>query len=98
MNALTELDERGLEQLARRRAAAKMAWYIHAVVYSCVNLLLAMLSASRGGEWALFPALGWGAGLAAHGLVTFIVTGGAGLHERLVQRERRRLALQRDPW
>jgi hypothetical protein len=30
--------------------------------------------------------------------VTFLVIGGAGLHERLVQQERNRLALQRDPW
>jgi hypothetical protein len=28
----------------------------------------------------------------------FFVTGGAGLHERLLQRERDRLQLQRDPW
>jgi hypothetical protein len=28
----------------------------------------------------------------------FLVTGGAGLHERLVQQERKRLTLQRDPW
>ncbi|HEX9719778.1 MAG TPA: 2TM domain-containing protein [Ramlibacter sp.] len=98
MNALTQLDERGLEKLARKRAGAKLGWYIHALVYTCVNLLLAMLSAASGGDWAVFPALGWGIGLAAHGLVTFVVTGGAGLHERLVQRERRRLTLQRDPW
>jgi hypothetical protein len=98
MNASTKLDDSDLERLARKRAAAKMGWYIHALVYTCVNLLLAMLSAASGGDWAVFPALGWGIGLAAHGLVTFLVTGGAGLHERLVQRERSRLSLQRDPW
>ena len=98
MNALTKLDERALERLARKRAAAKMGWYIHALVYVCVNLLLATLSAMSGGHWAVFPAVGWGVGLAAHGIVTFVVTGGAGLHERLVQQERNRLSLQRDPW
>jgi hypothetical protein len=30
--------------------------------------------------------------------VVFVATGGAGLHERLVQQERSRLQLQRDPW
>jgi hypothetical protein len=87
-----------LEQLARRRAGAKMGWYIHASVYIAVNLLLATLSAMSGRHWAVFPAFGWGIGLAVHGIVVFIVTGGGGLHQRLVQRERDGLSLQRDPW
>lgn len=87
-----------LEQLARKRAAAKLGWYVHAAVYLAVNLVLAALSAASGKHWAVFPALGWGVGLLAHGAVVFIVTGGAGLHERLVQQERERLQLQRDPW
>lgn len=87
-----------IDRLARKRAGAKLGWYIHATVYIAVNLLLAGLSAMSGNDWAMFPALGWGLGLAIHGLVVFFVTGGAGVHERLVQRERQRLALQRDPW
>jgi hypothetical protein len=98
MNASTKLEDQDLERLARKRAGAKMGWYIHALVYVSVNLLLAMLSAMSDRQWAVFPALGWGIGLAVHGLVTFLVTGGAGLHERLVQQERSRLTLQRDPW
>jgi hypothetical protein len=96
MNADTQSQERDLERLARRRAGAKMGWYIHATVYIAVNLLLAALSAMGGSRWAVFPALGWGIGLAIHGAVVFLVSGG--LHERLVQAERRRLTLQRDPW
>ena len=87
-----------IERLARKRAGTKMGWYIHAAVYVCVNLLLVVLAASSGRNWAIFPALGWGLGLAIHGLVVFLVTGGGGLHERLVQQERRRLATQRDAW
>lgn len=97
MNATT-LQDRNLEQLARKRAGAKMGWYIHATVFILVNLLLAGLSAMSDRHWAIFPAFGWGIGLAIHGFVVFLVTGGAGLHERLVQQERERLALQRDPW
>ena len=96
MNADNPQD-RQLERLARKRARAKRGWYIHAAVYNAVNLLLAMLSAMSGRGWAVYPAVGWGIGLAVHGLVVFLVTG-AGLHERLVQQERNRLALQRDPW
>lgn len=87
-----------LETLARRRAGAKMGWYIHATVYIAVNLLLAVLSFSNGHHWAIYPALGWGLGLAIHGLVVFMATGGGRLHERLVQQERERLKLQRDAW
>ena len=97
MNA-TPLQDKNLERLARRRAGAKMGWYIHATVFIIVNLLLAGLSAMSERHWAVYPAFGWGIGLAVHGFVVFFVAGGAGLHERLVRQERERLALQRDPW
>jgi hypothetical protein len=87
-----------LERLARKRAGAKIGWIIHATVFIAVNLMLLALSALSGRHWAVYPALGWGLGLAVHGLVVFLVAGGAGLHERLVQRERERLSPQRDPW
>ena len=97
MNA-TPLLNPALEQLARKRASAKLGWYIHASVYIAVNVLLAVLSAMSGRHWAMFPAIGWGIGLAVHGAVVFLLAGGAGLHERLIQRERNRLASQGDPW
>jgi len=96
-STLPDTDSR-LERLARRRASCKMGWYIHATVYIAVNLLLVGLAAASGRQWAVFPVLGWGLGLAIHGFVVFILTGGAGLHERLVQQERDRLSLQRDAW
>ncbi|MDB5945966.1 MAG: hypothetical protein JWQ33_992 [Ramlibacter sp.] len=95
-DSTTNVDQ--IERLARRRAGAKMGWYIHATVYIAVNLLLAVLSFSNGRHWAVYPALGWGLGLAIHGFVVFIATGGGGLHERLLRNERDRLNLQRDPW
>ncbi|MBA2673000.1 2TM domain-containing protein [Ramlibacter sp.] len=85
-----------LERTARRRAGAKMGWYIHATVFLAVNALLMLLSFMAGRHWAIYPAFGWGIGLAVHGLVVFLVTGGGGLHQRLVERER--VALQRDTW
>ena len=97
MTPLTDTDS-DLERLARKRAGARMGWYIHASVYIAVNLLLAVLSAMSGRHWAVFPVLGWGLGLAVHALMVYIALGGGGLHARLVQRERERLALQRDPW
>jgi hypothetical protein len=92
------LPENDLERLARRRASAKLRWYAHACIYVLVNLLLVMMSALGGRGWAVFPLLGWGIGLAAHGSAVFLFGSGTALHERLVQRERARLVLQRDPW
>jgi hypothetical protein len=83
-----------IERLARKRAGAKLGWYLHANVYVLVNLLLITLSAASGRHWAVFPAVGWGIGLAVHGVVVFLVTGGSGLYERLVQAERSRMAAQ----
>lgn len=85
-----------LERLARRRAAMKLGWWIHAMAYAAVNLLLAGLAAASGRHWAVYPALGWGLGLTLHGLVVFVLLGG-GLHQRLVERERERLAAMRQP-
>ncbi|MBC5782141.1 2TM domain-containing protein [Ramlibacter sp. USB13] len=87
-----------IEQQARRRAGAKMGWFIHAAVYIAVNTMLAALSAMGDRHWAIYPALGWGLGLAIHGVVVFVVTGGGGLQQRLVEQERRKLQASRDPW
>jgi hypothetical protein len=94
MNAL---QNPALERLARRRAGAKLGWYIHACVYIAVNLGLATLSAMSGRHWAIFPAFGWGIGLAVHGFVVFAIAN-RGLFESLVARERSQLAAQKDQW
>jgi hypothetical protein len=80
-----------LERLARRRASAKMGWYIHAFVYVLVNLLLILLATSRGQNWFVFPLLGWGLGLLIHGAVIFLVAPGRGFYDRLLERERKSL-------
>ena len=88
-------DER-LERRARRRAGMKMGWYIHAGVYAVVNLFLGALALSHGQTWAIYPALGWGVGLAIHGIVVFVLTGN--LQDRLVENERRKLREEQGPW
>lgn len=90
--------EDSLEQRARRRAGAKMGWYIHASVYIAVNLMLVTISASSGRGWAIYPALGWGLGLAIHGIVVFLVAGGGGMLDRMVEQERRKLRETEEPW
>lgn len=96
MNSIAQPDR--LERLARRRAGARLGWYLHAGIYLVVTAGLALLSATSARPWAVYPAFGWGLGVAIHGLAVFLFTGGGGLHERLVRQERERLAQQRDPW
>lgn len=82
-----------IDRLARRRATAKLVWYLHALAYIAVNLFLLAISEAGFGtrRWSIFPVLGWGLGLALHGIAVFLLGAGSPLRERLVQRERERL-------
>lgn len=85
-----------IDRLARKRAGAKLGWYLHALVYVLVNLTLFAMSRYGWGQrpWSVFPLLGWGLGLALHGVSVFLLGTGSGLRERMVQRERERLLRQ----
>lgn len=87
-----------VEKIARRRAAAKLGWHIHAMVYAAVNTLLIALSFAQGQAWAAFPLAGWGLGLALHAAVVWLASPGGKVYERLLQHERQRLSARRDPW
>jgi hypothetical protein len=87
-----------IERLAHKRAGAKLGWYVHAMVYVVVNLFIFAISRYGFGSrpWSVFPLLGWGLGLALHGISVFFLGASSGLRERLVQQERERLQRQRD--
>lgn len=86
-----------LDRLARRRAGAKLGWYTHAALYVLVNLFLFAVSEQAFGHrrWSVMPLLGWGVGLALHGISVFLLGAGGGLRERMVQKERERLQRER---
>ena len=87
------LSEDDIERIARRRAGAKLGWYVHATVFVLVNLgMFAFfhLGLTRR-PWSMAPVLGWGAGLLLHGISVFILATGSPLRERMLQRERERL-------
>ena len=93
----TPLTPDEIDRLARKRAGAKLGWYTHAVVFTLVNLLLLSLSSYGFGHrpWSVFPLLGWGLGLALHGIAVFALGGGSSLRERMVQKEREQLERER---
>jgi len=86
-----------IDRLASKRAGAKLRWYAHATVYVVVNLAVFAMSQYGFGSrpWSVFPLLGWGLGVALHGISVFVLGSGAGLRERLVQQERERLQRER---
>ncbi len=62
-----------IEFLARRRAGAKLGWYVHAAAFVVVNLVVFGMSRYGFGNrpWSVFPLLGWGLGLVI--LLFFII-------------------------
>jgi len=58
---------------AKKRVKKVKEFYIHLIVYICVNsfFIIVNLLNSSGGYWFIFPLLGWGIGLFSHGAGTF---------------------------
>jgi signal transduction histidine kinase len=83
-------EERKAYERARRRATREAGFYVHLMWYGIVigSLLIVNLIVSPSFEWWVFPALGWGIGLASH---FGGVYGWRWIHERVfepaVQRE-----------
>ena len=84
-------DMPSIERLARQRVRAKLGWWRHALLYAAVMLGLALLCWHQGRNWAIYPALGWGAGLLIHGLSVLFLRAGGPIFERQVARERAKM-------
>jgi hypothetical protein len=65
-------DDRAARQ-ARRIAGRKLGFLIHLTVFVLVNLFLLVVNLSSGTHalWVKWPALGWGLGLAIHGVLAY---------------------------
>ena len=87
-----------IERLAHKRAKAKLGWFAHAAVYLLVNgfLFASYYFGLRSHPWSFVPMLGWGLGLALHGVSVFLLGVGSSLHGSLVQRERDRIQRQQN--
>lgn len=77
---------------ARRQAAAKLGFYIHAAIFTLVNAGLVTLNLVNGGFlWSLFPLAGWGLGLAFHAFGVWGFPGASSLNKQMVNAELRKL-------
>jgi hypothetical protein len=81
-------------QKAKKRAEAKIGFYIHLAVYVGVNILLMVINLSTSPQylWFKWPLLGWGIGLFFHGISIFVFSGKRFevLKEKMIEKEMKR--------
>jgi hypothetical protein len=83
--ALAAFREREARQILKRRT-----FYLHLAVYLAVQVMLIAIWALVGGgfPWFLFPLMGWGIGVVAHGASAFLL---AHPDDIVLQREQKRM-------
>lgn len=88
-------DDVELRRLAIRRADMKLAFRSHLMAYVLVNAALVAINLITSPEyfWAIWPMMGWGIGLAAHGMTVYM--NGEGLRDRLIEEELEKLRRSR---
>jgi hypothetical protein len=84
--ALAAFREREARQILKRRT-----FYLHLAIYVAVQVMLIAIWALVGGgfPWFLFPLMGWGIGVVAHGASAFLL---AHPDDIVLQREQKRLS------
>lgn len=88
--------EADIQRLARRRVGMKLGWLVHATVFILVNAGLWAINELTGGpRWSHWPLMGWGLGLAIHGLVVALALAGHDQMRQMTAREAERLRAQR---
>ena len=85
-------------QRAKKRVEAKVGFYIHLSVYIAVNILLIIinLSSSTKDLWFQWPLIGWGIGVLFHGLGVFVFSGKPVITERMIEKEMKKEASQKE--
>lgn len=93
MNATprTASADAAIDRLARRRVGARLGWLSHATLYLLVVGGLTTLAVWQGRHLPVAVALGWGLGVAIHGVRLLVAGAGSRLRERMVEAERQRL-------
>jgi len=82
----TEIYER-----ARGRAQAKYGFFVHAVVYVAIMVLLVVINmlTSPATLWFIWPLIGWGLAVALHGARVFLLADRNTILDALTERELR---------
>jgi hypothetical protein len=90
--------EADLRRLAERRVRARFGFWTHAFTYLVVNSCLVAVNLLTTPHifWSVFPILGWGVGLLAHGVSVYAWL--SGFRERAVDAEMQRLRQRHRPF
>ena len=86
---MDEFGRQALQEWQARRASRQRMFWLHAVVWLAVGLLLVTVWAVTGAgfPWFVLPVAGWLVGLAAHAAAVFVLRSP---QELMVRREARR--------
>ena len=97
MGATAVTDDHDLRKTAERRADMKLAFRSHLLSYVIVNAGLVAINLTTSPEhlWFVWPMVGWGIGLVAHGAATYGFVNAD--RETLIQKEMDRLRSTRNP-
>lgn len=82
---------------ARRRAVAKYKFFVHALVYAAVMLLLVVINllTSPGDNWSIWPLIGWGIAVALHGARVFLLADRNTIIDALTENELRKSGVEK---
>ena len=77
---------------ARARAEANYGFFVHAVVFVAVMVLLVIINllTSSGTLWFIWPLLGWGLAVALHGAGVFLLGGRNTILDAMTEHELRK--------
>lgn len=86
------MTDKELLDMARARTNSKIGFYIHASVFAFCMLVLFAINylSSPDKAWSLYPFLGWGLGLAIHGVVAIGIFA-SGFKDRMLREELARI-------
>ncbi len=91
---MASTEDRDAYQRAKKRAEAKIGFYVHLAVYTAVNILLIIINLSTSPQylWFMWPLFGWGIGLFFHAMSIFVFSGQIlrGLKEKMIEKEMKR--------
>ncbi len=81
--------DQGLLPKTTKAGNGRIGFSIHLAVFVIVNALLIIINLASSPErlWFKWPLLGWGIGIACHGLAVFFFCGESSIRKRIIPRE-----------
>lgn len=77
---------------AKKRVKDKRRFYTHVISWAVMSVFFILLNiATSDYPWSIFPILGWGIGLAFHGIKVFSTVYGDDWEERQIEKEMEKL-------